>query len=104
VGYTLLHVGVFLALGFLASALAVAAEKQPPLIFGFVLLFVVIEVLFIGVTAIAANWLLDALAWWTIAVANLVAAAAIGAYLWHEHPILQEELSHDIEEELARQA
>jgi hypothetical protein len=103
VGYTLVHAVVFLALGFLASALAVAAEKQPPLILGFVMLFAVIEVLFIGMTAIMANWLLDALAWWTIAVANLVAAAAIGAYLWHEHPLLAEELGHDVEEELVRQ-
>lgn len=102
-GYSLLHLGVFLSLGFLASALAVAAEKQPPLILGFVLLFAVIEVMFIGMMAIAANWLLDALAWWTIGVANLIAAAAIGAYLWHEHPLLQEELSHDVEEEMARQ-
>lgn len=102
-GYTGIHVLAFLLLGFLASALAVAAEKNPPLILGFVLLFAVIEVFFIGIMAIAANWLLGALAWWTIVVANLVAAAAMGAYLWFEHPVLQEELTHDLEEELVQQ-
>jgi hypothetical protein len=25
----------------------------------------------------------------------------MGAYLWHEHPLLQEELSHNVEEDLA---
>lgn len=99
-GYTALHIAVFLLLGLLASALAVAAERQPPLILGLVLLFVVIEVMFIGVVAIAANWLLGALAWWTVAVANLVAAASMGAYLWHEHPILQRELTREVEEQL----
>jgi hypothetical protein len=99
--YTLIHVAAFLLVGFLASALAVAAEKEPPVILGFVLLFAVFEVTFIGLLAIMANWLLGALAWWTIAVANLVAAAAMGAYLWHEHPLLQEELSHNVEEDLA---
>lgn len=101
-GYTAIHLGAFLVLGFLASALAVAAEKNPPIILGFVLLFAVIEALFIGVMAIAANWLLGALTWWTIVVANLVAAAAMGAYLWFEHPILQDELTHDLEEELVQ--
>jgi hypothetical protein len=100
IGYTALHLGSFLLLGLLASALAVAAERQPPLILGFVLLFVVIEVLFIGMVAIAANWLLGALSWWTVAVANLVAAAAMGAYLWHEHPILQKELTGELEERM----
>lgn len=99
-GYTVLHVAAFLMLGFLASTLAVAAERRPELILGLVLLFVVLEAAFIGFVAIAANWLLGALEWWTIAVANLIAAAAMGAYLWNEHPILQAELGHNVEQEL----
>jgi fermentation-respiration switch protein FrsA (DUF1100 family) len=99
--YTLIHAAAFLLVGFLVSTLAVAAEKQPPIILGLALLFAVFEATFIGLLAIMANWLLGALAWWTIAVANLVAAAAMGAYLWHEHPLLQEELTHNVEEDLA---
>jgi hypothetical protein len=102
-GYTFLHLVGFLSVGFLASALASAAEREPPLLLGLELLFVTFEVLFIGVLAIVATWLLDALAWWMIVVANLIAAAAMGAFLWHEHPKLQEELSHDLEEELVQQ-
>jgi hypothetical protein len=101
-GYTILHVGAFLTVGLIAAALADAAEKDPPLLLGLGLLFVTFEALFIGFMAIAATWLLDALAWWTIAIANLIAAAAMGAYLWHEHPVLREELSHDLEEELVQ--
>jgi hypothetical protein len=101
-GYTALHVAAFLAVGFLASALASAAERDPPILLGLGLLFVTFEVLFLGLLAIAAGWLVDALDWWSVVVANLVAAAAMGSFLWHEHPKLQQELGTDIEEELVQ--
>jgi hypothetical protein len=103
-GYTLLHVAAFLAVGFLASALAIAAEKEPHVLLGLGLLFVTFEVLFIGLLAIIATWLLDALNWWAILVANLVAAGVMGAYLWHEHPKLREELEHNVEEEMFQES
>ena len=43
---------------------------------GLVLLFVTFEVLFFGLIAIMASWLLDSLKWWTILVANLIADIA----------------------------
>lgn len=104
VGYTVLHLAAFLMVGLIAAALADAADKDPPLLLGLGLLFVTFEALFIGFMAIAASWLLDALAWWTIAVANFIAAAAMGAYLWHEHPVLREEITHELEEELVQQS
>jgi hypothetical protein len=99
-GYTLLHLAAFLAVGFLASALAIAEEKEPHVLLGVGLLFVTFEVLLIGLLAIAASWLLDALNWWAILTANLIAAGVMGAYLWHEHPKLREELDHNVEEEM----
>lgn len=104
VGYTLLHVTAFLAVGFLASALALAAERNPHVVLGLGLLFVTFEVLFIGLLAIIATWLLDALNWWAIFAANLIAAAVMGAYLWHEHPKLREELDHNVEEEMFQES
>lgn len=98
-GYTMFHVGAFLVAGFIASALISEAEKDPPMLLGLVLLFVTFEVLFFGLIAIMASWLLDSLKWWTILVANLIAAAAMGFYLWRMHPHLQEELSKPLEEE-----
>lgn len=99
-GYTTLHVAAFVAAGFLASALASAAEREPPVLLGAAMLFVTLEALFLGLLAIMAGWLLDALNWWSVVAANVIAAAVMGAFLWHEHPLLREELSHDIEEEL----
>ena len=99
IGYTVLHVGAFLVTGFIASALISEAEKDPPMLLGLILLFVTFEVLFFGLIAIMASWLLDSIRWWTILVANLIAAAAMGLYLWREHPSLRTELRKPLEEE-----
>lgn len=99
-GYTATHLFAFMLAGLGASAMVEGARRQPPLLLGTVLFFVTLEVLFIGLMAIVAAWLLDAIQWWTIVVGNLIAAAIMGGYLLHEHPELRESLSHDLEEEL----
>jgi hypothetical protein len=98
-GYTVIHVGAFMVAGFVASALISEAEKDPPMLLGLILLFVTFEVLFFGLIAIMASWLLDSIRWWTILVANLIAAGAMGFYLWRMHPALRAELSKPLEEE-----
>lgn len=99
-GYTGLHVVAFMGVGLLASALVEAARREPPLLLGMVLFFVTLEVLFIGLLAIVAAWLLDSIEWWMVVVANLIAAAVMGTYLMHRHPELRENLTHELEEEL----
>ena len=98
--YTALHLAAFLGAGFVASALISEAEKNPPMLLGLVLLFVTFEVLFFGLIAIMASWLLDSIRSWTILAANLIAAGAMGAYLWHAHPKLKEEFGMPLEEEI----
>jgi hypothetical protein len=101
-GYTVLHVAAFLALGFIVAYLARQAELFPPLVIGAGVLFVTMEVFFIGLVALAARWLLDLIPWWSFAVANLIAAAVMGAFLWREHPGIGRELADDgIEERLS---
>ncbi|MGD2071401.1 MAG: hypothetical protein PVI57_22220 [Gemmatimonadota bacterium] len=92
-GYTVLHVGAFVLVGFLAATIVSLAEKTPPLILGAVLFFAAFEAFFMGALAMLAEFLLGALAWWTIAMGNLVAAAVMGAYLWAKHPKLRAALA-----------
>ena len=99
-GYTGVHVVAFLLVGLVASALVEGARREPHLLLGMVLMFVTLEVMFLGVLAIVAEWLLDAIRWWMIIVANLIAAAAMGVYLVYTHPELRENLSHNLEEEV----
>lgn len=99
-GYTALHVAIFVALGMLLAWAARAAERFPPALIGAAVLFVTLEVFVIGLIAIVATWLLDAISWWNFAIANLIAVAFMGMYLWRRHPLIQDELQRpDLEAE-----
>ena len=88
-GYTVIHIAAFIATGLLVAAIACYAEDTPPLVLAAVLLFVTFEALFMGLIALLGEFLLGALAWWSIAIGNLVATVTMGYYLWVKHPKLQ---------------
>lgn len=92
-GYTLFHLGIFAVVGLAAAVIVWEAEQTPPILLGVMLLFVVFEALFLGLLAIVAEFLLGPLAWWSIAVGNLVAVVAMGYYLWRKHPKLREAMA-----------
>jgi hypothetical protein len=94
-GYTVFHLGAFMLVGLVASAIAWQAENTPPIILGAILLFVAFEALFLGLLAVVAEFLLGPLAWWSIAIGNLLAVVAMGYYLWKTHPGLREALAAD---------
>ncbi|MGQ0813408.1 MAG: hypothetical protein ACT4O1_02965 [Gemmatimonadota bacterium] len=101
-GYTGVHLVSFIIVGLIASALIEGARREPHVLLALVLLFVTLEVIFIGVLAVVAAWLLEAIQWWMIIAGNLIAAAAMGGYLLWRHPEVRENLKHDLEEELAQ--
>jgi len=94
-GYTVIHLAAFVVTGFIAAAIATQAEETPPLILGPILLFVAFEAFFLGLLAMVAEFLLGALAWWTIAVGNVLATIVMGFYLWRKHPKLRDALGED---------
>ncbi len=73
--------------GWLAAGLLALADREPRLLFAFLMLFVCFEVFFFAMIAVLAHWLLEALAWWTILAANLLAALAMLGYLLREHRV-----------------
>ncbi|HSH44637.1 MAG TPA: hypothetical protein VK966_02210 [Longimicrobiales bacterium] len=91
-GYSLLHVAAFLATGLVFAAIITQSERYPSLLLALALLFVTFETLAIGLLVILAAWLLEVIPAWTIAVANLIAAGAMGFYLWRKHPELSGKL------------
>lgn len=101
-GYTLVHAAVFIAIGLLSARLIHAAQKRPIILLGMILLFVTLEVFFVGLMAIIASWLIDALSWWTIAIANLIAGVSMGIYLLRTHPKLKQQLRRPLEEDEAQ--
>jgi len=86
VAFTGIHWLVFLLIGDIASRLLGAAEHNPNLGFGVLLLFVLFEGGFLGAAMMFAEPVLRALAWQSVLLGNLLAALAMGGYLWHRHP------------------
>ena len=90
VGYTILHYLAFAIIGVLAAAIVHASRKQPALLAGVFLAFIISEALIYSFIAILHETnLLEHLAWWLLAIGNLVGAALIGWKLWRDHPGLR---------------
>ena len=83
--YTIVHGVAFIAFGIVGALLMAGAERQPMLIFALVILFTCFEIFFFGAVIIAASWVMDELAGWTIFVGNVLAAGAMLVYYFAQH-------------------
>jgi uncharacterized membrane protein YphA (DoxX/SURF4 family) len=93
--YTIFHYAAFAVVGLIAVVVVHAAESEPSVLAGFLILFVVFELAFHGFVALLQHTTpLGALAWYQVLAGNLLAAMAMGTYLWRMHPALREELRH----------
>jgi hypothetical protein len=84
--YTVLHYIAFALVGVLAVFLVHRAERAPALLGLLLMLFAVIEVAFVGFIAVLEIRALGDIAWYQVAVGNLIAAVTMGWYLWRSHP------------------
>lgn len=84
-GFTFLHWLVFVLLGGVAAWLLESAERHPSAGFGILLLFMLFEFGFVAVVTLFANPVLQELTWPTVLVGNLLAAVAMGSYLWRRY-------------------
>jgi hypothetical protein len=91
--YTIVHGAAFILFGIVGALLIAGAERQPMLIFALVILFTAFEIFFFGLILIAASWILDEVAGWTIFVGNILAATAMLAYYFRRHRTLAHRLT-----------
>jgi hypothetical protein len=84
-GYSVLHGAAFLLFGVLAAVLLAITEREPMLLLGVFVLFTCFEVLFFGLVMLLDEALVESLGWWTIFVANILAATAMLAYFLGKH-------------------
>jgi hypothetical protein len=84
--FTVVHWLAFALCGALAARLLGAAERNPNLGFGVLLLFILFEGTFLSAAMMFAEPVLHALAWQAVLLGNLFAATAMGGYLWYQHP------------------
>src|SRR5204863_3163430 len=78
--YTFFHGLAFILFGWLAAGLVALADREPRLLFAFIMLFCCFEVFVFAMIATLAYWLLETIAWWTILVGNLLAAGVMLGY------------------------
>ena len=96
-GYTVFHVLAFAVAGIVVSAVVNHAEEEPSVLWGLLILFVAFELAWYGLTAILSQGeAYGPLAWYRVMAANLIAAGAMGAYLYRQHPALAARAAHAV--------
>lgn len=87
--YTAAHAVVFVILGLILSGLSRRGEESSLARYGMIAVFVAFELFFFGVIAIASETTQGMFPTWSVLAANLLAAVAMGGYLWRKHPALR---------------
>ena len=89
--YTLAHYAVFFVIGIIATVIVHRSETVPSVLAGFLILFLAFQLAFFGLTALLAEAsMLGQLAWYQIGIANLLAFALMGTFIYRRHPALGE--------------
>jgi hypothetical protein len=93
--YTAVHFLAFIVFGFLVTALVRVAVSQPIARFALLVLLVVFEFAFYVLVQTAAGRIGDLFPLWSVLLANLFAAVAMGYYFARRHPDLQRALREE---------
>jgi hypothetical protein len=94
--YTAVHLAAFAAGGIALEWGAGRLERAPGMWLMALLTVIILEGLFIGTVGSLSGWVLGDLGVWAIIIANLAAAAAMGAWLWKTHPRLRQPLDEPV--------
>jgi hypothetical protein len=92
--YTLVHGAAFVAFGWMAAALLALADREPRLLFVFIMLFCCFEVFTFAMISVLAHWLLETIAWWTILAGNLIASVVMLGCFLRGHRVTWREFLH----------
>jgi hypothetical protein len=93
--YSFVHFAAFIGLGVLVTQLVHLAVRDAFFRFALLLLFVVFEVAFYGLTYVFFEGTRGVFPWWSMLAANTVASIAMGTYIWMRHPALRQSPDHE---------
>jgi hypothetical protein len=93
--YTLLHFGVFVFFGIGVTQLVHLCMRTPLARFALMLVAVVFELFFLGVTYTLFAGTRYLFPWWSVLAANTLALLAMGSYLLGRHPVLRRQFSRE---------
>jgi len=91
--YTLFHYAAFALVGVIVAWVIHKSAQTPAILAGFLVLFVVIQIGAYGLAGLFTESEFGNLAWYQIFIANLIATAVMGWFMWTRHPGLK----HDID-------
>ncbi len=90
--YTVFHYALFIGIGLLFAWVVTKAEKAPSALIGFIGLFVAFQVGWVGWTSVLAQRFGE-IAWYQVFIANVIASASMGYYMYRQHPALPGKLN-----------
>ena len=93
---SIIHILAFLTTGIVVAAMLAEVRKTPHMLWLLVEFFVVFEIAFYAVIAVAFSPVSGALAGINVAVGNLIAAGGMGYYLWRTNPVLCDTLQRHL--------
>jgi hypothetical protein len=93
--YTAVHVVAFAGVGVALAWSVRKVERRPSMWLLWLIAFVVLEALFLGVMLVAGEWVLQEVTWWAIGLGNVLALTAMGWRAWRTHPDLSRQLSRE---------
>ena len=82
IGYSILHLATFGGVGIAFVWLTGRIRSTPDFAVHVFAALVFLEVLFLGTAGMASDWVIGELGWLTILVANVLAVAGMGAWIW----------------------
>jgi len=91
--YSVVHVAAFAVAGTVFVAVAQQIERAPQLLLLAGMAAIVLEAVAVTALALGAQWVLGALGVWSVLIANVLAVAAMGWFVWITHPVLRRRLT-----------
>lgn len=93
VAFTIAHYAVWMAVGTLVIGAVKRAARTPSILLGLVLLLILTQFLFVGITAILAQGRMDATAWRDLMIGDVIGWGAVAWYVLRAHRELRSELA-----------
>jgi hypothetical protein len=99
VAFTVAHYAVWMAVGTLVMAAVRRAARTPSILLGVVLLLILMQFLFVGITAILAQGRMGATAWRDLMIGDVIGWGAVAWYVLRAHRELRSELARASEDD-----